>query len=137
MKEVPKCKCHGVEMVAYQNVRLGPNAKTHYWRCRVKYNEWQARRRKVDPLKAKKWARTTRLRKYGITEDEYQSLFNKQGGVCAICGGVPDTRWKMLAVDHDHQTGKVRGLLCMVCNTMLGRLENRLEVTLKYLGLYE
>lgn len=45
---------------------------------------------------------------------EYQKLFNKQGGKCAICPN------ECMCIDHDHLTGKVRGLLCHTCNSMLG-----------------
>lgn len=83
----------------------------------------------------KEYSKKRKFAKYGITEEEYLEMFNKQGGTCAICGGPPDTRWKMLAIDHNHETGKVRGLLCMVCNTMLGRLENRFDKVMLYLGV--
>lgn len=49
-------------------------------------------------------------RQYGITGDEYDALFKYQGGRCAICGRKPQKQ--RLAVDHDHKTGEVRGLLC-------------------------
>jgi hypothetical protein len=75
------------------------------------------------------------LRGYGITEQQYEMLLEVQGGVCAICKqSCPSGR--MLAVDHDHNTGRVRGLLCMVCNNKLGHLENKdwIEKAMKYLG---
>jgi len=56
------------------------------------------------------------LRKYGITRTDYESMLDSQGGGCAICGSRPD----LLCVDHDHLTGKVRGLLCSTCNKGLG-----------------
>lgn len=74
-------------------------------------------------------------RKFDITLEEYNTMLTEQDGVCAICKAPPDTRWKRLAVDHDHLTGKIRGLLCMTCNTMLGRLEARLGQTLDYIGI--
>lgn len=49
--------------------------------------------------------------KYGITFEEYKEMFDKQAGLCAICG-LPETNGKSLAVDHCHITGKVRALLC-------------------------
>ena len=58
-----------------------------------------------------------------------------QRGLCAICQAPPDGQWKVLCVDHDHETGKVRGLLCVTCNTMLGRLENRMESVMNYLEI--
>ncbi len=123
-------------MVAYQNIRSGKDNKQalNYWRCRVKYNDWQRKRVKVIPAKLYRWARNARLRKFGITEEDFSQLMKRQKGVCAICKAFPGGRWKILAVDHDHKTGKVRGLLCMTCNTMLGRLERRFKAILTYLN---
>ena len=58
------------------------------------------------------------LREYGITIKDYNDLFIKQNGKCAICGNLPNKRG--LFVDHDHETGKIRGLLCHNCNIGLG-----------------
>ena len=59
--------------------------------------------------------RDKRLRdKYGITEADYAKLLKKQKGRCAICGRPP--KKILLAVDHDHKTKQVRGLLCFRCN---------------------
>jgi Recombination endonuclease VII len=54
------------------------------------------------------------LATYGITGEQYDALLEAQGGRCAICGNRP--RKQRLAVDHDHATGEVRGLLCKRCN---------------------
>ena len=61
---------------------------------------------------------------YGITEEDYDRMYKEQKGVCAICK-KPETRQSkgkttLLCVDHDHETGKVRGLLCHRCNTVIG-----------------
>ena len=53
----------------------------------------------------------------GLPLAEYDALLAAQGGGCAICGNAPKTR--RLHVDHDHKTGKVRGLLCHRCNRAL------------------
>ncbi len=59
-------------------------------------------------------------RKFGITIEHYEQLLAEQDGVCAICKEPPErTR---LAVDHDHSTGAIRGLLCSDCNTAIGLL---------------
>lgn len=58
--------------------------------------------------------------RYGISPEEYLLMEQAQGGLCKICRKPPSGRWKRLHVDHDHATGKVRGLLCFRCNTMLG-----------------
>ena len=63
------------------------------------------------------------LRKYGITLEDYQRMLDAQDGVCAICGKRrPDER--TLHVDHDHETGEIRGLLCFRCNNAIGDLRD-------------
>lgn len=62
-------------------------------------------------------------RKFGITAEVYDALFLAQEGLCAICKS-PNPTGSRLAVDHDHQTGKVRGLLCGPCNMLLCRIES-------------
>lgn len=74
------------------------------------------------------------LKRYGLTEDSYAELLIKQGGVCAICGGGPDRRSPNLCVDHDHATGRVRGLLCNACNLGVGMYETRKDAMLAYLA---
>ena len=72
---------------------------------------------RVGPLKGKDY----RFREvYGITLDEYEVLLARQGGVCGVCGKAPVKNW--LSVDHDHETGKVRGLLCMNCNISVEKI---------------
>jgi len=60
-----------------------------------------------------------RLRIYGLSQIAFDILLNKQGGVCAICKKA-EKNGRELSVDHDHVTGKVRGLLCKKCNSVLG-----------------
>lgn len=60
--------------------------------------------------------------RYGLTLAEYQALALAQDFACAICLGVCATG-RRLSVDHDHATGKVRGLLCATCNASLGHYE--------------
>jgi Recombination endonuclease VII len=79
-----------------------------------------------------------RLKKqYGLTIEGYQELLDSQGGVCAICG-TDEIRGfgKRLAVDHCHDTNKVRGILCGNCNRGIGAFAHepaRLEAALRYL----
>jgi len=74
-----------------------------------------------------------RKSKYGITSEEYAAFVEQQNGVCAICE-QPDRR---IGVDHDHATGKVRGLLCNHCNRALGSFGDdpeRLAQAIRYLN---
>lgn len=70
--------------------------------------------------------RRARERKYGLTHDEFQALLTAQGDVCAICGNGQQQR--ALAVDHDHETGTIRGLLCDRCNPLLGYARDDIAV---------
>lgn len=69
---------------------------------------------------------------FGMTPEDYWQLFAEQEGRCAICRREPD--WKRLAVDHDHQTGLVRGLLCHQCNCGLGFFNDDFELLATALG---
>lgn len=71
------------------------------------------------------WKR--QIGRLGCTPEMYAELREKQGGVCAICKRTNKTT-RQLAVDHDHTTGKIRGLLCQRCNTFLGQIEDRIDV---------
>lgn len=62
-----------------------------------------------------------RLRRTGVTDDQYQTQLLKQKGVCAICGNACT---KALAADHSHITGTFRGLLCNACNRGIGYLKD-------------
>lgn len=64
---------------------------------------------------------------YGITLTQYNILFNKQEGKCAICKKHQLEFELKLAVDHCHKTGKVRGLLCTACNQAIGKFEEKIE----------
>ena len=81
-----------------------------------------------------KWVREKPKRvetMYGITQEEYRQMVETQGGICEICKENPidSKRYKNgLVIDHDHQTGKVRALLCDWCNTSLGLLEDRVDL---------
>jgi hypothetical protein len=70
-----------------------------------------------------------RKKNYGISQKEYDVLLLSQGGKCAVCGKENSGQMRngvycQMLVDHDHETGKVRGLLCHDCNCALGWLES-------------
>ena len=69
-----------------------------------------------------------RLRAYGITLADYERMFAEQGGVCGICKKFRVSKsHPRLNVDHDHKTGRVRGLLCWMCNRGIGLLGDSRE----------
>lgn len=69
--------------------------------------------------------------RYGITEDDYNELFMNQGGRCAICSSDYSGSSRNMDVDHDHNTGQVRGLLCNNCNRGLGHFQDSSELLVK------
>ena len=81
--------------------------------------QWDHAQRELNPEKHRTNNRRRHLKHlYGITPEEYEILFQQQNGVCAICGQPP--KKFRLAVDHDHESGIVRGLLCRSCNRGIG-----------------
>lgn len=66
-------------------------------------------------------------KKYGIKVDEYETLLKAQNGKCAICGRHYTELGKLLSVDHDHESGKNRSLLCNGCNLGLGNFEENIS----------
>jgi calcineurin-like phosphoesterase len=75
------------------------------------------------------------FKKYGIHPNDYLNKLKEQNYVCAICGEAESSLFwnnpdkiKKLAVDHSHETGKVRGLLCWRCNSILGRVNEDVDL---------
>lgn len=90
---------------------------------------------KNNPDQRKVYTRNSRIRAYGISPERYREMLEEQGNRCAICRGENK---RLMAIDHDHKTGKVRGLLCDSCNLSLGHIEidGFLEKALKYIAQY-
>jgi hypothetical protein len=92
----------------------------------------QAKMRKMFPererIRLRKYSGTGQKRgwllksRYGISLKEYDRMFKQQDGGCAICRQGPNG--KSLHIDHCHDTGKIRGLLCSNCNTSIGKLRS-------------
>lgn len=71
-------------------------------------------------------------RQFGINDEQYATMLAKQSGVCAICN-TPPTDKRHLAVDHCHESGKLRSLLCHSCNNHLGIYERNQQRFAAYL----
>jgi hypothetical protein len=110
---------------------VGRKRKTYCKPCE-RTRSREARQRN-GPATVRSVHRRSRLRRiYGMTLQEYDAMHARQQGLCAICG-QPEYRARQglplpLAVDHDHNTGRVRGLLCHDCNTGLGKFKDRPEL---------
>jgi hypothetical protein len=68
------------------------------------------------------------LKSRNVSEQEYRNLLAAQGGVCAICTSSPKAGRRRLCIDHCHETGRVRGLLCDRCNRGIGLLRDNVSV---------
>jgi len=73
---------------------------------------------------------------FGITLDEYNAILDSQNGVCAICNNKC-VSGRNLAVDHDHETDEVRGLLCSKCNTAIGLMDDDSSKMARAIGYLE
>jgi hypothetical protein len=87
----------------------------------VKTRETVKKWRKANPQFASRATRKYRLKKLGLSQEDYIDLLVRQGGVCAVC---KQTDKRALDVDHCHKTGVVRGLLCSACNKAEGLLKS-------------
>jgi hypothetical protein len=127
MKKCPKCKQTKPLSGFDDNHRLSDGKRCYCKLCHVASSrEWRIKRIKKEPdlnwrYKIKQF--------YNLTPDEYYAMLDSQNGVCAICG-LPETivnhyeenkSPQKLSVDHCHKTKKVRGLLCSMCNSGLGK----------------
>lgn len=114
------CKVNGCERTAHARGMCNP----HYLKW------WRDQRSEEDARLANK---AGVLRKFGLTIGEYQQIVEEQDGLCAVCR-QPETadgrhgETKELAVDHDHETGEIRGLLCHRCNTALGLVNDDTKI---------
>lgn len=81
--------------------------------------------RKANPDRVKATYRRSRLKRlFGLTPDQYDAMLASQAGRCAACGSTDngDPRFDTFSIDHDHETGAVRGLLCSPCNRAMGQV---------------
>ena len=101
--------------------------------CKSCYTErqklWNTNNKEKRPINNR---RHSLKKHYGLTESEHQLMVTKQNGTCAICN-----QEGLLCVDHNHTTGKVRGLLCKSCNLGIGSFADdveRLQAAINYLN---
>jgi hypothetical protein len=126
MKTCNTCGCEKEDTEFY--LHRGGRTKEGYRAptCKPCHAEKSKTWAKNNPDKVKAHRRKRNLKtKYNITVEEYDKMFEEQQGKCFICSSVADRR--RLNVDHCHDTGKVRKLLCDKCNMALGLLEDDID----------
>jgi len=136
---------HGFDLSSKEYKRMWYLCKKH----NISYEEYCTNREKYDiksrrvkhldyELYSPEYHKTIWLKKkYGITLEDYNKMLESQNNVCMICGKNEthkhniSSKYVDLAVDHDHSTGKVRGLLCTYCNVGLGAFKDNKELLQK------
>ncbi len=93
--------------------RLQELCRNYYHKNKGKYRAYESKNRVRVSV-------NVRCKKFGITAEQYWMMFAEQEGKCAICRKSPKKCWWSLNLDHCHETGKIRGLLCGPCNKALG-----------------
>ncbi len=136
-------KCHGKKSMAARSKRYAKMTpeqyKAHLKKAaddrREKYNADPEYRKATLENMRKNRAKSPRMIKnqylkytYGITIDRFDEILAEQGGKCAVCGRTEPCGKASWHVDHDHETGRVRGLLCHFCNTAIGALGDSVDV---------
>ena len=132
MKHCGKCK----EILSKESFNKNKNTNDGYQaQCRPCNKEARQKWAKDNPEKRRK---RKLMRNYGITTEQYNEMLEAQNNGCKICGSTDprNKSYRYLCVDHCHQSGIVRGLLCDYCNVGLGRFEDdidRLKKAVQYL----
>jgi len=119
-KECTKCKTTQ-DISEFHNRTLTSGKKTFSSQCKTCRKEYLYKWRATNPLEYKEHYTRSKLKsKYALTAADVERMKEEQNFCCAICDEP-----KRLVIDHSHDTGKVRGLLCHSCNTHLGVIENK------------
>jgi len=132
-----KNKIHTLNLCSTHHTRL----RSHGTLNKIRPKNWNGTDQEYEEHHRKSANRSLK-RKYGITLEQYEVMHDEQNGVCKICGN-PETRKNpytdmpsRMPVDHCHETGKIRGLLCTDCNVGIGKLNDDiklLEKAIEYL----
>lgn len=148
MNLTPKRRCTkcGKYKKLTEFYRQRSKASGYYCQCKLCVSKWmhlpenrakkaaserkrKAKNRKKWNAKARGYYLKSRLKNYGMGLSEYDHLLNLQNGKCAICGrNKPINGHKRFCLDHDHRTGKLRGLLCIKCNLGMGNFDDNPEI---------
>jgi hypothetical protein len=126
MKKCAKCKVTKPFSEFYKH--KSTKDKLHCW-CKDCTKLYATNRKKEKAERVKSVERNRRLKEqYGITLKDYNEMLAQQNDCCGICGKHKSESKCCLAVDHDHATGHVRGLLCSNCNLGIGYLKDDLDI---------
>lgn len=133
MKVCPSCKRNlGLEKFSkHKNRYDGLQSQCRDCISKLHHDWYEKNKAEVKDASRTRWKSTRRgrhlLATYGIDEWQYAEMYVEQGAGCSICGKHKE----ILHVDHDHNTGKIRGLLCGNCNLAIGLLKHDPQIIIK------
>lgn len=126
LKECTKCQKRRQSLFFYKDITKSDGLDSWCANCRNKYKK-DNRVKIIERRKPK--LREEQLKYcYGISKQDYDTMYKKQKGNCGICRQNEKTFSRILCVDHCHKTGKVRGLLCHKCNAALGAFKDNIKI---------
>lgn len=136
-KEIPKlCSFCGKEFLAYRNSsKYCSNTCRYAWQSRnLSEKSLERRQRYQKKWGLENWQRKRDyniLRTFGLNREQYEKLLVEQHHCCGVCGRHETEFGTKLAIDHDHDTGEIYGLLCHKCNHRLIGKERRPEIFIR------
>ena len=131
MKVCHRCKIEKSLNAFYKDRQILDGLCSHCKECdkKVWLTPEHKERRKHPRYKISK--RKHKLKKFGLTLEDYEKMIKDQSNKCAICGMFQSEYYKEFSVDHSHSTGIVRGLLCNECNAGLGYFKDDVKILQK------
>jgi len=122
-------------------LKISPKKRVYTDEQKAASREAQRKRRAKNPERVrevgKESERRRRMRRYGISEQTYKDLLEKQNNACAICSLSFKDTGRYIHIDHCHATGKVRGILCHHCNLLLGNAKDSIKTLSKAINYLE
>ena len=110
-------------------------SKSRSYICKPCNRVYHAKWREANKEELDRYRKDWSLKKtYGLTIEQYNDMFENQEGCCDICGKHQSEESRALSVDHCHDTGAIRGLLCNNCNSGIGKFSDNIEVLEKALN---
>lgn len=130
-----RCKsCNKTYLIAYRKQnreKLNAQTRAKYQKDPQKFLKFVRSWAAANKTQIKIIARKAQLRRYGLTIEDFNERLQQQAGKCAICNTTKPGRFDVFQVDHNHETGKVRGLLCASCNKGLGHFKDSVQLLIK------
>lgn len=138
-RECSKCqKTKSIKEFGKDSTQAGAG---HSYKCKFCKRKWllDYRSKNLDLYKRNNFKNDLK-KNYGMTIEQYEAFYSLQKGCCASCGDHESTGKRKLNVDHDHETGLIRGLLCNRCNPGIGYFNDsveRLAMAIRYLNKFK